>query len=132
MRENLFRLAFFCLCLLALAVFGRGVLAETFVSVSVVPKVVAVNPYKRVAFNLVWRIERHPNNRLYSVSYDCGADVSHTERELDGESAARTYERMVELTVTKSCLFQACVIRMVEGRPKTFCDRQIVPARGES
>lgn len=130
MRENMYRAAFFLLTALALVVFGRGVLAETFVSVNVVPKAVVANPYKRVAFNMVWRIERHPDNRLYSVSYDCGADVSHTEREMDGDSA-RTYERMVELTVTQSCIFMACVVRKVEGKPKTYCDRQIVEARGQ-
>ena len=133
--ENLYRFAFLILMLCALLVFGRGLVhaQNSPVTASVTPKIAIVNPYKRTTFRFQWRIEPDANNRLYSLSYSCGSEVHSSQGNVDGENHPRTTERFVELTVIEDCQFMACVVRIVEGKPKTMCAWATVrtPTEGE-
>lgn len=95
--------------------------AEGPVRVSVYPNVAVVNPYKRTTFRFRWQIEPHADNRRYAVSYTCGSEIHSSQGDVDGDKHQKTTERYVDLTVTGDCEFMACVIRMVEEKPKTMC-----------
>lgn len=90
------------------------------VSTEVYPRVAVVNPYRRTTFRFQWRIEPHEDNRRYALVYSCGAELHSSQGGLNGNSR-KTTERYVELTVLTDCEFMACVVRMVEGKPKTTC-----------
>lgn len=120
--DTKFRLAFWILLFSALAVFGRALLAQPPpIEVRVSPKVATVNPYKRTGFRFTWVIEPHADNRQYALSYSCGSEVHSSQGPVDGDQHPRTRERYVELTVKEDCSFMACVVRVVNGKPKTLC-----------
>lgn len=122
MRENFYRAAFWLLMFAALLVFGGDLLAQTSpIVVSVQPKVVLVNPYKRTAFWFRYQIEPHINNRRYALVYGCGSELYSSQGDVNGEKHPKTTEIYVDLTVTTDCEFMACVVQVVAGKPKTIC-----------
>ena len=102
-----------------------------FVQASVSPRVALVNPYKRTDFRFTWRIEPHPDNRRYALMYTCGKELHSSQGEVEGDKHPRTTERYVELTVVEDCTFMACVVRVIEGKPKTLCDYAYVRTGGK-
>lgn len=122
MRENLYRLWLAVLLLGLIGLVARDLFGETPVGIKVIPKYAIPNPYKNTDFYIVWTIERHPDNRAYHLSYDCG-DYYASIRELDGENAARVASMTASIRVLNDCVFQICVTRTPK---KVFCARQEV------
>lgn len=111
----------------ALLLLCAALVAEPVITLSVYPKIVSANPYKRTAFRVVLRIADDPNNRLYSFSGDCGAEVTATVREVD--FVVKTWN--VELVATQDCLFVACVHKSEKGQVKRYCITEKVSVKEE-
>ncbi len=131
MRENLYHLALLVLVLACLFLVGRESLGlGQPVSVSVSPNLVIASPYKTVGFRFRWQIDPHKDNRQYALAYSCGVEIASSQGEVRGEDYPRTHERIVFLTVIEDCDFMACVVRIVNGKPRTYCDHQTVSVGG--
>lgn len=128
--ERIRRFVFWVLFVLSL--FGYSIGQEIKpVTTKVRPMVAVVNPYKQTTFHFTWQIEPHEDNRRYALMYTCGSEVHSSQGNIDGDKHQKTTERFVDLTVLENCSFMACVVRMVEGKPKTMCAWATVSVGGE-
>ena len=116
------RFAFWTLLVLGLFGYTIGQEIEP-VKVSVRPQVAVTNPYKQTTFWFRWQIEPNEGNRRYALMYSCGGELHSSQGQVDGDKHRKTTERYVDLTVLGNCTFMACVVRIVEGKAKTICDR---------
>ena len=128
MRESLYKLVCWILLLSALLVWGYDFVhaQASAIRVEVSPKVVVFNDHSPTTFHFRWVIEPDENNRLYALSYGCGIELHSSQREINGNSA-KFNERYVSLTVLGDCDFMACVVRIVDGKPKTICVHRLIP-----
>lgn len=119
--SKLRRLVFWFLLILFVyysVVFGQGAPPIT---VDVLPRVAAINRYQKQVFRMRYQIEPHKDNRQYAISYTCGSELHSSQGEVDGDKHPRTTTIYPELTVIDDCDFMACVVRIVEAKPKTIC-----------
>src|SRR3990167_4836935 len=93
------------------------------VTLDVLPKVAVINEYRPQTFRIRITIPKHEDNRLYSFSMSCGAELKTAIREVEGYSVTM-YE---DFHVTDDCFFQVCLHRAVEGKVKNLCVDQTVP-----
>lgn len=111
------------LFVLGVLVLTLPVKCETPIKLNVLPKVALANPYKATTFRIVVRVEPHPDNRILSLSADCGGNAYSSQHEVD----QITYTRFYEMKVVRDCSFVACVNRITNGKVVRFCDPQVVP-----
>lgn len=114
---------------------GRGY--EQPISVNVYPRV-AVAGVKGTVVRVGWRIARHPDNRKYSfVMNGDNGDYTFTSGDLNGEDEQITFPTCTEYN-QRPCyrevragnyVFEACVYRITEGKPKQLCSNQTVEVR---
>ena len=97
------------------------------ISLTVVPKIVLKDPYRRQTFRLLIRIPEHPDNRRMSWGADCGANASASQRDVEGVLTT-VY---LEMRVTEDCIFYACVHRVVKDKVKNICVTEIVKVGGD-
>lgn len=126
MRENLYRLALAILLAMVFIIVMAEVVRGQEISIDVAPKMVLVNPYKSVTFRVLIRIPENPDNRRYSYSATCGSEVKMSQSDVD----QKVYTKFEELVVLEDCVFLTCVHRVVSGKPKTYCDKQVVKTGG--
>lgn len=125
MKELLWQMTLVALVLSTLLIFTRAQAEPAPIKASIYPMVALKNPYQRTTFRLRWMIEPHKDNRRFSIAFTCGAEVHSAQREIN-EKSARTTDRFAEVTVLDDCSFVACVVRVTDGKVKTFCDQAIV------
>ena len=99
-----------------------GLGATSNVALDIYPKVGMAPLGKRAAFRVRWRIERHEDNRGWSVACISEDYYSSSHRQMDGNSPI-TYERIIELP-SGYYVLEACVYRLKEKETETFCDRK--------
>ncbi len=118
-RDFLDRVWFWVLMLATAIMLGASLFADAppEITLSVSPRVLVDFPGKRTDFWLHWRIERHPNNRYYSVAYTClSGETRFSQSELDGDKAAMNYDWYPRIETGAGCNFEACIYR-TKGKP---------------
>jgi hypothetical protein len=105
-------------------VFYTGIFAtrrEKEITLDVYPRV-SISP---ATVRIRWRIDRHPDNRAWSMSYTSELGVvSSSFKEMHGEEEPEVYTVFRDLR-TGYFVFEACVYRP----GKKFCDRQEAEVR---
>lgn len=100
------------------------------VRITVSPRTFICIPQRNLQVIVRVRIEPHPDNRLLTLVW--ASDYGTSGKgfyELDGEKSFRTLTRFVEINCT-TYLFEACLHRIVNGKPVRFCDKQFLEPGG--
>lgn len=99
------------------------------ISIKVSPQVVA--SMKRTTFHIIYRIERHADNRMWSLAYGCESGESNGSwGQMEGESAAVTYDIYRDVSAQGGCTFEACVYRGT-GKPYRCASQKVVSSKDQ-
>jgi hypothetical protein len=123
MRENFYRFWLFLLLLAVLLVVFTNIArtADLPIALDVYPKFLTCIPSDRPTMRMRITMERHPDNRAYSLSWSGLNGHSGTSIvQMDGEDSERVVTRFQEITCT-SYTIEACVYRT---NKKKFCDHK--------
>lgn len=120
MRSNVSRLMFWFLLLAG--ILTASAIAKGEITLDVAPKVALPDPYKSQTFRVRVRVAEHPDNRVLSLSADCGSNAYSSQHDVDQV----TYTRYYEMRVRGDCTFQACVFRNTNGKVVRFCAPVVV------
>lgn len=126
MRKVRWRFVLFWVALFLFFYFAPTEGYEGEITLKVTPKIQIAPLGKRAPVRAMWRIEPHEANVYYSFAYS-GPEEGSTLRSMN-EYSETTYERLVELP-PGSYAFQACVIRNVRPKPKSYCASDSVEVR---
>lgn len=105
---------------------------EEVITIMVTPRLVVPNPNKRTTFHIVWRIARHPDNRLWSLAYGCeSGETNGSWQSMDGEDEPITHDIYRDILVGGGCNFEVCVYRGI-GKPFKCANQSVMaPKQGE-
>lgn len=95
------------------------------ISLLVRPSTLLLTPDGKGLVKATWRIERHPDNKFYSLSWASEEGESGSTFKQMDENSPISYERLVNVT-SGHYLFEACVYR-----PKKTCVSQEVNIIGD-